>query len=190
MSMPDGHYLTNQLLIAMPSLGDPNFSHTVTLVCEHTERGALGIVLNRPLNMRLADVLEQLSLPNLNPNLAGQSVLRGGPVQTDRGFVLHRPTGKVWDSTLNVSDTLQVTTSRDVLESMARGEEPAQATMALGYAGWEAGQLEEEMRQNSWLTAPCDDSIIFDVPYEQRWHAAARLLGVDLSLISNVSGHA
>lgn len=190
MSMPDGQYLTNQLLIAMPSLGDPNFSHTVTLVCEHTERGALGIVLNRPLNMRLGDVLEQLSLPNSNPSLAGQSVLCGGPVQTDRGFVLHRPTEKVWDSTLNVSDTLRVTTSRDVLESMARGEEPAQATMALGYAGWEAGQLEEEMRQNSWLTAPCDDSIIFDVPYEQRWHAAARLLGVDLSLISNVSGHA
>ncbi len=190
MAMAEGQYLTSQLLIAMPALGDPNFSHTVTLLCEHTERGALGIVLNRPLNMRLGDVLEQLSVPNSNPRLAEQPVLCGGPVQTDRGFVLHRPTVRAWDSTLNVSDSLQVTTSRDVLESMARGEEPAQATMALGYAGWEAGQLEDELRHNSWLTVPCDDSIIFDVPYEQRWHAAARLLGVDLSLISSFSGHA
>lgn len=188
--MPQGSYLTNQLLIAMPALGDPNFSHTVTLVCEHTELGALGIVLNRPLNMRLGDVLEQLSLPIADPRLAEQPVLCGGPVQTDRGFVLHRPTERTWDSTLDVSDRLQVTTSRDVLESMARGEGPQQAAMALGYAGWEAGQLEDELRQNSWLTAPCDDSIIFDVPYEQRWQAAARLLGVDLSLISNVSGRA
>lgn len=188
--MADGQYLTNQLLIAMPSLGDPNFSHTVALVCEHTERGALGIVLNRPLNMRLGDVLEQLSLPKPNARLADQQVLCGGPVQTDRGFVLHRPTVRKFDSTLNVSDLLRVTTSRDVLESMAHGEEPEQATMALGYAGWEAGQLEDEMRQNSWLTAPCDDGIIFDVPYELRWQAAASLLGVDLSLISNVSGHA
>ena len=185
-----GQYLTSQLLIAMPSLGDPNFSHTVTLVCEHTERGALGIVLNRPLSMRLGDVLEQLSLPNSNPRLAEQQVLCGGPVQSDRGFVLHRPTTKSWDSTLNISDSLRVTTSRDVLEAMGRGEEPEQAAMALGYAGWDAGQLEDELRQNSWLTVPCDDAIIFDVPYEQRWHAAARLLGVDLSLISTVSGHA
>lgn len=188
--MAQGHYLTNQLLIAMPSLGDPNFSHTVALICEHTEQGALGIVLNRPLDMRLGDVLEQLSLPNENARLAEQQVLCGGPVQADRGFVLHRPTEKTWDSTLNVSDQLQVTTSRDVLEAMARGEGPVHATMALGYAGWEAGQLEDEMRQNAWLTAPCDDSIIFDVPYEQRWHAAAKLLGVDLSLISNVAGRA
>lgn len=190
MRMADGQYLTSQLLIAMPSLGDPNFSHTVTLVCEHTERGALGIVLNRPLSMRLGDVLEQLSLPNSNPRLAEQQVLCGGPVQSDRGFVLHRPTTKSWDSTLNISDSLRVTTSRDVLEAMGRGEEPEQAAMALGYAGWDAGQLEDELRQNSWLTVPCDDAIIFDVPYEQRWHAAARLLGVDLSLISTVSGHA
>jgi len=190
MAMADGRFLTNQLLIAMPSLADPNFSQTVTLVCEHTESGALGIVLNRPMTMRLGEVLDQLSLPSLDPRLADQAILRGGPVQTDRGFVLHRPGGRSWDSTLEVSDTLHVTTSRDVLESLARGDGPFEAAMALGYAGWEAGQLEEEMLNNSWLTAPCDDSIVFDVPFEQRWQAAARLLGVDLSRISHVSGHA
>jgi putative transcriptional regulator len=190
MAMGGHHYLTNQLLIAMPSLADPNFSQTVTLVCEHTDRGALGIVLNRPLDMRLGEVLEQLCLPNEDATLAERAVLRGGPVQPDRGFVLHRPVGKGWDSTLEVSDSLHVTTSRDVLESIGRGDGPAEATMALGYAGWDAGQLEDELRQNSWLTAPCDASIVFSVPFEQRWHAAARLLGVDLARISHVSGRA
>ncbi len=184
------HYLTNQLLIAMPSLADPNFSQTVTLVCEHTEHGALGIVLNRPMGMRLAEVLEQLALPNEVPGFTDQPVLRGGPVQTDRGFVLHPPVPRSWDSTLEVSESLHVTTSRDVLESIAQGTGPGRAAMALGYAGWEAGQLEEEMKQNSWLTVPCDDAIVFDVPFEQRWQAAARLLGVDLARLSHLSGRA
>ncbi len=190
MGMSDQRYLTNQLLIAMPSLADPNFSQTVTLVCEHSEHGALGIVLNRPLDMRLGEVLEQLTLPNADPELADRPVLRGGPVMPDRGFVLHRPTEQSWDSTLEVSETLHVTTSRDILESIAHGNGPDEASMALGYAGWEAGQLEEEVLHNSWLTAPCDDSIVFSVPFEQRWNAAARLLGVDLSRISHLSGRA
>lgn len=188
--MDDPSYLGNQLLIAMPSLADPNFAQTVTLVCEHSEHGALGIILNRPLDMRLGEILDQLSLPSQDPMVAAIPVLRGGPVQPDRGFVLHRPTGRAWDSTLAVSDTLHVTTSRDILESMARGDGPEEASMALGYAGWDAGQLEEEVRQNSWLTAPCDDSIVFSLPFEQRWNAAARLLGVDLSRISHLSGRA
>ncbi len=183
-------FLTNQLLIAMPSLADPNFSQTVTLVCEHTSQGALGLVLNRPMNMRLGEVLDQLAMPSQAPAFVDQPVLRGGPVQTDRGFVLHPPSPHPWDSTLEVSETLHVTTSRDVLESIAQGKGPSRAAMALGYAGWEAGQLEEEMLQNSWLTAPCDDAIIFDVPFEQRWQAAARLLGVDLARLSHLSGHA
>ena len=188
--MSDHTYLGNHLLIAMPSLADPNFSQTVTLVCEHSEHGALGIVLNRPLDMRLGDVLEQLSLPSADPRLAGGAVLRGGPVQPDRGFVLHRPTGHSWDSTLEVSDSIHVTTSRDILEAISRGEGPPEASMALGYAGWDAGQLEEEVRHNSWLTAPCDEGIVFSIPFEQRWSAAARLLGVDLSRISHLSGRA
>lgn len=190
MAMAAGSYLANQLLIAMPSLADPNFAQTVTLVCEHSERGALGIVLNRPLNMTLGEVFDQLSLPPGAAALRSLPVLRGGPVQPDRGFVLHRPGERSWDSTLEVSGQLHVTTSRDVLEAMAGGEGPGQVAMALGYAGWEAGQLDEEVRQNAWLTAPCDERLVFDLPFEQRWSAAAKLLGVDLSRLSHVAGRA
>ena len=185
-----GAYLNNQLLVAMPALADPNFSHSVTLVCEHSERGALGIVINRPLEMKLSEVLEQLSLSTEDARLRDMPVLAGGPVQRDRGFVLHRPGAQPWESTMPVSDTLCVTTSRDVLAAMAEGKGPAQAVIALGYAGWEAGQLEEEVLQNAWLTVPCDDALVFELPYEQRWHAAARLLGVELSRISTQAGRA
>ena len=183
-------WLTNQLLVAMPALADPNFSHSVTLVCEHSERGALGIVINRPLEMKMSEVLEQLSLATGDARLLAMPVLGGGPVQKDRGFVLHRPGAQAFESTMPVSETLHVTTSRDVLASMARGDGPVQAVIALGYAGWEAGQLEEEVLQNAWLTVPCDDTLIFELPYEQRWHAAARLLGVELSRISTQAGRA
>lgn len=185
----DGDYLQNQLLVAMPSLSDPNFAQTVTLICEHTARGALGIVLNRPLSMVLGEVFDQLDLPPADDLLRRQRVLRGGPVQGDRGFVLHAA-GREWDSTLRVSEQIYVTTSRDILGAMARGEGPSTAVMALGYAGWEAGQLEDEIRANSWLNVPADESIIFTLPFEQRWHAAARLLGVDLGRISAKAGHA
>jgi putative transcriptional regulator len=185
-----GGYLNNQLLVAMPSLADPNFSHSVTLICEHNERGALGLVINRPLEMRMSEVLDQLSLATEDARLRDMPVLGGGPVQRDRGFVLHRPGPQGWESTMPVSDTLHVTTSRDVLAAMATGVGPKQAVVALGYAGWEAGQLDEELLQNAWLTVPCDDSLIFELPYEQRWHAAARLLGVELSRISTQAGRA
>jgi putative transcriptional regulator len=188
--MAAGTYLSNHLLVAMPSLADPNFSHSVTLVCEHNERGALGIVINRPLEMKMSEVLAQLALVTENAKLRDMPVLAGGPVQRDRGFVLHRPGPQAWESTMPVSDTLHVTTSRDVLAAMAQGTGPKQAVMALGYAGWEAGQLDEEVLQNAWLTVPCDDALIFELPYEQRWHAAARLLGVELSRISTQAGRA
>ena len=184
-----GEYLQNQLLVAMPSLSDPNFAQTVTLICEHTARGALGIVLNRPLSMQLGEVFDQLDLHPDDSNLRTHRVLRGGPVQCDRGFVLHGPGGE-WDSTLRVSDQVHVTTSRDILTAMARGDGPEHAVMALGYAGWEAGQLEDEIRSNTWLNVPVDESIIFSVPFEQRWQSAARLLGVDLGRISPKAGHA
>jgi putative transcriptional regulator len=186
-------YLSNQLLVAMPSLADPNFAQTVTLICEHTANGALGIILNRPLGMALGDVFAQLSLSSADVQLREQLVLRGGPVQQDRGFVLHPPASAEaapWDSTLKVSPTLHVTTSRDILGSMARGAGPAQAVVALGYAGWDAGQLEDEIRSNAWLNVPVDDAIIFETPFEQRWHAAARLLGIDFGRLSNQAGHA
>ena len=142
----------------MPGCEDRGFAQTVTLVCEHGEKGALGIVLNKPLPMRLAEVLAQMQLPARSETIGGQAVLRGGPVHQDRGFVLHRPGGK-WESTHRISDTIQVTTSRDVLAAMARGEGPENAFIALGYTGWEPGQLEQELKDNAWTpcrsTKPC-----------------------------------
>lgn len=187
--MAEDNYLSNQLLIAMPSLTDGNFSQAVTLICEHTDKGALGIVLNKPLGMKLGDVLSQMKLEPNNIVVGEQRVLRGGPVHGDRGFVLHRPGGE-WDSTHRVSDDVQVTTSRDVLAAMARGEGPQDAFIALGYAGWEAGQLEQEILDNAWLAIPMNDRIVFELPFEQRWAAAWKLLGVDSSRLSYVSGHA
>ena len=182
-------FLTNQFLIAMPGMTDPNFAQSVTLVCEHSAQGALGIVINRPLPMTFGDVFAQLGLDATQSKVAGEPVLQGGPVQTDRGFVLHSP-GPTWDSTLPVSDWLHLTTSRDILDALAAGRGPDQAVVALGYAGWEAGQLEDEVAQNAWLTAPAEERLLFDVPAEERWHAACRLLGIDLLHLSSDAGHA
>ena len=181
--------LTNHLLVAMPGLDDPHFAQTVTLVCEHGERGALGIVLNKPLTMRLSEVLSQMKLPAHADSIGEQIVLRGGPVHQDRGFVLHRPGGS-WESTHRISDHIQVTTSRDILAAMARGEGPQDAFIALGYAQWEAGQLERELKENSWLTLPVSDAVLFDLPYEDRWAAAWRSLGVDVATVSQHARHA
>src|ERR1700683_959909 len=187
--MSDSDYLTNQLLIAMPTLGDPNFAQTVTLVCDHSPRGALGLILNKPLPMRMAEIFEQLEIEIAQGPLSERQVLRGGPMQTDRGFVVHRAGGD-WDSTLKVSDTLHVTTSRDILAAMARGQGPDEAVVALGYAGWDGGQLEDEIRANAWLSAPVDPGLIFELPFESRWQAADRLLGAELSRMSPISGNA
>lgn len=188
--MTDERYLTGQLLIAMPSLADPNFSQTVTLICEHTDRGSLGIVINRPMPMRMGEVFEQLSLEAVRPALRELPVLRGGPVQPDRGFVIHSGGPRSWESSMEVAEGLVVTTSRDILKAIAQGEGPERVVMTLGYAGWDAGQLEAEICQNAWLNAPCDAGIVFDVPFEARWHAAARALGVDMNRLSRFSGRA
>jgi len=184
-----GDFLTNQVLIAMPAMTDANFAQTVTYIWEHNADGALGIIINRPLQMKLADVFEQLEMPTAVAAIGRQSVLQGGPVQTDRGFVLHHIGGQ-WEHTRQVSSRIQVTTSPDILAAMAQGQGPDTAVVALGYAGWSAGQLEAELAQNAWLTVPADERIIFDTPFEQRWHAAARLLGVDLGTLSSTAGHA
>ncbi|HEX4618913.1 MAG TPA: YqgE/AlgH family protein [Steroidobacteraceae bacterium] len=181
--------LTNHLLIAMPQLNDPNFAQTVALICEHTDKGALGIVLNKPLPMKLSDVLSQMKLEPTSEQIGEQPVLRGGPVHTDRGFVLHRPGGE-WDHTHKVSDAIQVTTSRDVLAAMARGEGPSDAFIALGYAGWESGQLERELKENAWASMPVDARVVFELPFEERWAGAWRLLGVDVERLSPDAGHA
>jgi putative transcriptional regulator len=182
-------YLTNQFLIAMPAMDDPNFAQSVTLVCEHNDQGALGIVINKALPMNLAEVFDQLGLDSEQSRVARQPVLRGGPVQTDRGFVLHTPQGH-WESSLPFSERVHLTTSRDILDALARGAGPENAVIALGYAGWGAGQLEDEMAQNAWLTVPADERLLFDTPLDERWQAACRLLGVDLLHLSSDAGHA
>ena len=182
-------FLNNQFLIAMPGMDDPNFAQTVTLVCEHSERGALGIIINRPLTMDLGEVFEQLGLDASQSHVSRQNVLLGGPVQTDRGFVLHSPVGG-FESTLPVSEKLHLTTSRDILDALASGQGPERAIVALGYAGWEAGQLEDEMARNAWLTVQVDENLLFDVPAEDRWQAAGRLLGINLLHLSSDAGHA
>jgi putative transcriptional regulator len=180
--------LTNHFLIAMPSLMDPNFHQTVTFICAHNDDGAMGLVINRPMDLRLADILEQLEIEPSAPGVADIQVFEGGPVQRERGFVIHQPAGD-WDAVLRVSDDLAVATSRDILAAIARGEGPPHSLVALGYAGWGAGQLEREMAENAWLSGPADLRILFDLPAEQRWEAAASLLGVDLRLLSTEAGH-
>ena len=181
--------LTNHFLIAMPGLEDPNFYRTVSYICEHGKDGAMGIVVNRPMNIRLTDIIEQMEIPGGEAAELQQPVYIGGPVATDRGFVLH-PTSRLWDSTLQITPEISITTSKDILEAIAAGTGPEDCLVALGYAGWAGGQLEEELSANAWLSGPADLDIIFHLPAEQRWHAAARLLGVDLDTLSGEAGHA
>ena len=181
--------LTHHFLIAMPTMADPHFANTLTYVCEHNPEGALGIVINRPIDMTLSALFEQIDIPLANDVLRESPVHFGGPVQIDRGFVLHRPLGN-WQSTLAISDDMGLTTSKDVLEAAGRGEGPKDLFISLGYAGWSAGQLEQELAQNAWLTVAADPDVLFDVPPEGRLPAAMRLLGIDFSRLSDDVGHA
>lgn len=181
--------LTNHFLIAMPSLADPNFSKTVTYICAHNDDGTMGITINRPTGMTLGHILSQMDLDQDNPDIQQTNVFNGGPVHTDRGFILHEH-GHDWESTMAISDSINLTTSKDVLEAIADGHGPEKFFVALGYAGWSAGQLEDEIRQNAWLNGPADNGIIFNTPVDKRWQSAASLLGVDLDNISSDIGHA
>lgn len=182
--------LTNHFLIAMPALKDPNFNRTVTYLCSHDEAGAMGIVINRPLEMALGDVLTQMGIDAVDADAGALPVLQGGPVLPERGFVLHRPAG-AWDAVLNVPDTqLGVATSRDILVAIAQGNGPSDVLVTLGYAGWGAGQLEQEVLANTWLSAPADEEILFGLPFDERWEAAVKALGVDLDRLSGQVGHA
>ncbi len=181
--------LTNQLLIAMPGMLDPNFSTTVTLICEHNDEGALGIVINRPTPLKLGGLFEQLDVSDPDPRAAGFPVLVGGPVGPERGFVLHGPDHS-YENTLAVSDDIRLTLSRDIIDALASGKGPERTLIALGYAGWEAGQLEGEMLANSWLNVPATPEIVFDMPFAERWDSAARTLGIDIASMSTDAGHA
>ena len=180
---------THHFLIAMPAMADPHFAHTLTYVCDHNKDGALGIVVNKPIDMTLSALFEQIEVSLPDSPLGRSAVLYGGPVQMDRGFVLHRPLGN-WQSTLAVSEDLGFTTSKDVLEAVARGEGPKDVIISLGYAGWSAGQLEEEIARNAWLTVAADPYVLFDTPAEGRLPAAMKLLGIDFSRLSGDVGHA
>ncbi len=181
--------LRNHFLIAMPALADPNFAHTVTYICEHNPEGALGIVINRPMDISLGDVLNHMKIQPGEHVDTAVPVYTGGPVQPERGFVLHQPTG-AWTSSLPITDDIALTTSRDIMTAIGHGEGPRQFLLALGYAGWGAGQLEQEIIDNAWLSGPADPAILFDLPVEERWAAAAALIGVDLTLLSSETGHA
>ena len=182
-------YLKHHFLIAMPHMADPNFAQTVTYLVEHNEQGAMGLVINRPNGLNLADVLEQLR-PDEPPPALCQSlpIFAGGPVQTDRGFVLH-PSGHSFQATLELGE-LALSTSQDALFAIADGNGPSKHLITLGYAGWEAGQLETELADNAWLTCPADSAILFDTPFDQRLSAAAARLGINLSLLTAQAGHA
>ncbi|MFK7955904.1 MAG: YqgE/AlgH family protein [Lysobacterales bacterium] len=188
--MDGSAYLNDQLLIAMPGLDDPNFSRAVTYVCQHNESGALGITINRASELTVFDVLNQLDIECLDDNWGSQHVLVGGPVHQDRGFVLHHEDGQKWKSSFPVTDQITLTTSKDILEGLASGTGPDMALLALGYAGWGAGQLESEMLSNSWLSSDADDQILFESALNDRWHHAAAKLGVNIDLLTGSAGHA
>ena len=182
-------YLQQQLLIAMPSMEDPNFSRSVTLLCQHNEEGAIGITINRQSDFSIGELLFQLNIPCTNQAISSMTVLEGGPVSPDHGFVVHTSFDG-FDSSIRINDDIMVTTSRDVLSAIASDTGPRQFLVALGYAGWDAGQLEFEMLNNAWLTVPASPDVVFDIPFADRWSAAAQSIGIDISKMSPHAGHA
>ncbi len=181
--------LANQLLIALPSLADTNFSRSVALICQHDEDGAMALIVNRASEYTIGEVFGQMGVEGGDEALRSQPVLAGGPVHAERGFVLHDG-GMRWDSTLEIASELFLTTSRDILEAMARGDGPDHVVVALGCAGWGGGQLEQELTENDWLTAPADGELLFSLPLEARWEAAAGRIGVDFAHLADYAGHA
>ena len=179
-------FLTNQFLIATPYLADPRFEGALTYICEHSDEGAMGLTINHPMDLELGDLLSQLSMDGDAPQAP---VYQGGPVQPERGFVLHRPVGH-WQSSIALTDSLAVSTSRDILSAIAAGEGPDDFLMLLGYAGWGPGQLEEELAGDAWLTCPVDESIVFERESEQRLNAALEKLGVSPGHLTGGVGHA
>ena len=189
MSAPRPTSLAGHFLIAMPSLAEPPFSRGVAFVCQHDDDGAVGLLVNQLSEYRLGDVLKQMKLECEDPEVADLPVLIGGPVQQERGFVLHQEPGH-WESSYRINAHWSVTTSRDILVAMAAGEGPRQALMALGYAGWSAGQLEQELKDNTWLTVEANERVVFHTPLEERWSAAAGLVGVNPLQLPGYAGHA
>ena len=181
--------LTNHFLVAMPGMADPNFGGSVVYIADHSERGALGLLINRPMDLDLNGLLERIDLVPQDPAGGNGPVFYGGPVQTERGFVLHRPLGS-WSSTMKVTEDVGLTSSKDVLEAVAAGQGPERLLVTLGYSGWGPGQLEEEIARNAWLTTPADAELLFEVPVAERLSRAFGLLGIDPAFLSSDAGHA
>ncbi|MDO7653943.1 MAG: YqgE/AlgH family protein [Porticoccus sp.] len=173
----------------MPGLLDPNFSHTIIYVCEHSEEGAMGLIINHPLDIPISQIFDQFDLDS-TAQTGDSSLLSGGPVQVDRGFVLHRPSDRQWESTLPISNDISLTASSDIISDIANEQGPNDLIITLGYTGWGPGQLEQELAENAWLTVPGDADIVFDVPFHKRASAAAAKIGVDFGLLSADIGHA
>ncbi|WP_144392330.1 YqgE/AlgH family protein [Pleionea sediminis] len=186
--MSEFQSLKNHFLIAMPSLQDPNFVRSVTLLCEHNEEGAMGIVVNHPTEVTTSELLDHLEI-KISPDFNERPVLAGGPVQTDRGFVIHR-NDKHWQSSLEVSKDIIITTSQDILKAFPHDDTLSDAFIALGYAGWGPGQLENELAENAWLSTPASADILFKTKVSERWNKATALLGIDISQLSFEAGHA
>ncbi|WOB07428.1 YqgE/AlgH family protein [Piscinibacter gummiphilus] len=186
--------LTNQFLIAMPGMADETFAGAVVYMCEHTDKGALGLVINKPIDIKLKNLFEKVELTLDRADLADEPVYFGGPVQTERGFVLHErlggDDGGHYNSSLQIPGGLEMTTSKDVLEALSHGAGPKKILVTLGYSGWSAGQLEEEIGRNGWITVSAEPGIIFDTPVEQRYDKALSLLGIDPRMLSQEAGHA
>jgi putative transcriptional regulator len=181
--------LTNHFLLAMPNMADPNFGGAVVYIAEHSPKGTLGLVINRPMELDMQSLFERIDLKLEIAPLAKAPVFFGGPVQTDRGFVLHEPVG-TWSSTVTIGERIGLTSSKDVLEAVANGAGPDRLLVTLGYAGWGPGQLEDEIARNAWLTVEADPELIFEVPAPERLNRAFRLLGVDPAFLSTAAGHA
>ncbi|KPV39536.1 hypothetical protein AN478_10305 [Thiohalorhabdus denitrificans] len=181
--------LTGHLLIALPTLQDSNFEHSVVYICNHGDDGAMGVILNHPSTVTLGQVLDQLEIPPTDLGVQEEPVFSGGPVQPEQGFVLHSP-DRLWDQSLPVNEFSALTSSRDILEAIAGGEGPERFRLTLGYAGWGAGQLEGELQQDAWLTVPASPALLFETPFTDLREAAARSLGIDMSLLVQHGGHA
>ena len=182
--------LANRFLVAMPGMGDPNFESTVTYVCSHGQEGAMGIVVNRPVEgLLLEEVFTQLDIAASNQEAGSWAICQGGPVQTERGFVLHQPMSS-WDHSTQISEEMEITTSCDILRAIASGSGPQHALVALGYAGWGGGQLEQELAENVWLDIPFNSRLLFDVPFEKRWKFAVESIGIQVGNLSLRAGSA
>ncbi len=189
INIEEPKHLAGQLLVAMPGLRDPRFTQAVIYLCEHSSEGAMGIVINQPMELPLEQMFRQLDL-ECPEQLRTQPLLLGGPVQQQRGFILHSNTIRKWQSTVVVNDQVSITASMDIIEAIASKDGPSESLVALGYAGWSAGQLDQELLDNAWLTAPADAEFLFDTPFEKRANLAAARVGIDLAQLSNSVGHA